>query len=203
VPLSEINAQYQSEKLVTLPVSQSPCTLTTPDSTTFPGSVQPVFPVTGRVGRAFENHGKQYGSSTRAVDWAATPGNAVVSILDGEVIETRAASGTDQCGGMVRIKYKVNNKDLVITHCHLSVIPSDSTPFPVSRGQTVGVSGGEPGQKGAGRTTGAHLHTEYSIDGKSATNDDIKELLGWDLLDANNRGNVLVTNNTSCAPPTT
>jgi len=181
-------------------LAQDPCMDELPDDGDFSeaGGEQPVFPTSGTVGRAFENHAKEGGSSPYAVDFSATQNTPVVSILDGEIIAIDDPSGTGSCGGSVSIKYIVNGKQLVVKYCHLSTVPSDSYPCPIKRGAVVGLSGGSPGSPGAGRTTGPHLHAQFSIAGTGATNDGIKELLGWDLLAADNLNNVNITAGTNC-----
>ena len=146
------------------------------------GGKQPVFPVGAyRIGRAMDNHGGN------AVDWPTSYIRPVVAILDGTITKIKSGSPKGTCGGQVNVSYTVNGKTLSVVHCHLSTIPNDDEEGKaIKRGDVIGLSGGEPGTAGAGRTDGQHLHTSFNINGTNATNQDIKDLLGWDLLAANN-----------------
>ncbi len=114
-------------------------------------------PVTGEQGKM------HYG-----IDIATPQGTPLCSPGDGTVTFAGQRGGY---GGLVIIKLSSGKE---IRLAHLSEI-CVSVGQKVQAGQQIALSGGAAGTKGAGTSTGPHLHFEYRVDGKAV--DPLK--FGW------------------------
>jgi murein DD-endopeptidase MepM/ murein hydrolase activator NlpD len=103
------------------------------------------------VDRTYEKH--------PGVDLVAPSGTVVNSPDEGEVI--RAGFSKGSCGGTVTIKHPNGFQS---RYCHLKEI-NVSEGMTISKGKTIGLSGGDIGDKGRGNSRGAHLHFELKKDG--------------------------------------
>ena len=97
-----------------------------------------------------------------AIDLGVPVGTAVFAIATGLVIATTTDDGSN-CGGTIIIS---GDDGAQYTYCHLSnvSVPGGSR---VLAGTPIGASGGMPGMRGAGHTTGPHLHLEMRLKGRS------------------------------------
>lgn len=110
--------------------------------------------VTSQFGakRSYENH--------PGVDLKASSGTEIKSPADGKVLKGEFTTGA--CGGTIQIDH---GNGFVSRYCHckdIKVSPGQS----IKQGEVVGLSGGAKGDKGAGRSTGAHLHFELKKNGQ-------------------------------------
>ena len=98
------------------------------------------------------------GASTdhRAIDIGCEQGSNVVAAADGVVT---VSDSSEVRGYYIVIKHTINGQRIDTLYQHLSV-RSVSVGQPVSKGQVIGKSGGDPGTEGAGTSSGAHLHFE-------------------------------------------
>lgn len=110
--------------------------------------------------RVTSEFGKQrQGYQHHGVDLGTPSGTQIKSPAEGTVIAAEFAD--NNCGGKIQIQH-ANNFISKFCHCkQIDVQINDK----VKQGQVVGLSGGGPGDKGAGRSTGAHLHFELKKDG--------------------------------------
>jgi hypothetical protein len=108
-----------------------------------------VHPVTGK-------HSFHWG-----LDLAVPQGTPIVATASGKVVES--AIKDDACGGRVAIALDDGSG---IRFCHMLEV---SVPVgqQVDSGDEIGKSGGDPGTKGSGASTGAHLHFERMEGGKT------------------------------------
>ena len=74
------------------------------------------------------------------------------AIADGVVSKTSRDSGA--CGGMIIIKHNNGYKS---SYCHMSQIKVNKNEE-VTKGQLIGITGGDRGKSGSGNSLGAHLH---------------------------------------------
>ena len=74
------------------------------------------------------------------------------AIADGVVRDTHPDKG--DCGGMIVIKHDNGYKS---SYCHMSRIDVDKKER-ITKGQLIGVTGGDRGKRGSGNSMGAHLH---------------------------------------------
>lgn len=87
------------------------------------------------------------GYDIKAVD------NPVVFLKKGKV--KTASFNNDNCGGTITIEIEDENR--VAIFCHMSEIYVKSGES-INPGKIIGVTGGKKNQKGAGHSTGSHLH---------------------------------------------
>jgi hypothetical protein len=87
------------------------------------------------------------GYDIKAVD------NPVVFLKKGKV--RTASFNNDNCGGTITIEVEDENR--VAIFCHMSEIYVKSGES-INPGKIIGVTGGKKNQKGAGHSTGSHLH---------------------------------------------
>jgi murein DD-endopeptidase MepM/ murein hydrolase activator NlpD len=94
------------------------------------------------------------GYDIKAVD------NPVVFLKKGKV--RTASFNNDNCGGTITIEVEDENR--VAIFCHMSEIYVKSGES-INPGKIIGVTGGKKNQKGAGHSTGSHLHYGMKRDG--------------------------------------
>ena len=113
----------------------------------------PITKVNSKFGakRSYETH--------PGVDLWATSGTEVHSPNIGEVLVAKFSTGA--CGGTITIKHPNGYQS---RYCHIKDIRV-SQGDKVEKGQIIGLSGGNSGDKGAGNSKGAHLHFELKKDG--------------------------------------
>lgn len=115
------------------------------------------------------------------VDFAAPQGTPILSPADGEVIKAEFVN--DACGGTIIIQH--GDGDLLSSFCHCSEINVEKGDQ-VTKNQEIGKVGGAAGTKGAGTSTGPHLH--YGVK-KAGVWIDPLEVLGDTISDQNKQGN--------------
>lgn len=94
------------------------------------------------------------------VDLKATSGTQIKSPADGKV--TEAQFSNNACGGTIQIDH---GNGFVSRYCHCKDIQV-STGQSIKQGEVVGLTGGAKGDKGAGRSSGPHLHFELKKNGQ-------------------------------------
>lgn len=94
------------------------------------------------------------------VDLKATSGTPIKSPADGKILDAQFKDNA--CGGTIQIDH---GNGFVSRYCHCKDIKV-STGQTVKQGEVVGLSGGAKGDKGAGRSSGAHLHFELKKNGQ-------------------------------------
>lgn len=109
------------------------------------------------VSSEFQKQRKGY--KHHGVDLSTPSGTKVVAIDGGTVIDAEIRN--DNCGGTLYIEHSGGFKS---RFCHLKQIDVKKGDK-VEKGQVVALSGGGKGEKGAGRSTGPHLHFELYKDG--------------------------------------
>lgn len=108
------------------------------------------------------NHGfyEKRGSRIHGgVDLGCKVGTEIKSIADGEV--TAAGSLDKKCGDGVSIQHSDGFKS---SYCHLSDVKV-KVGDTIQQGQIIGLSGGQPGARGAGNSKGPHLHLTLKRNG--------------------------------------
>ncbi len=81
----------------------------------------------------------------------------IMSITDGEIVNVNTA--TSGYGNYITIKHTVNNQTFYSFYAHLSSI-SVSVGQMVTKGQAIGLEGGNKSDNNPGTSTGHHLHFE-------------------------------------------
>jgi hypothetical protein len=94
-----------------------------------------------------------------ALDLPAPAGTLAVAVTSGRV--QRAAMTSGPCGGTVVL---VGDDGHRYTYCHASEILVEEGATVVA-GQALLLTGGRPGSRGAGRSTGPHLHLAVYVGG--------------------------------------
>lgn len=94
------------------------------------------------------------------VDLKASSGTQIKSPADGKVID--AEFRNNACGGTIQIEH---GNGFVSRYCHCKDIQV-SAGQSIKQGELVGLTGGGKGDKGAGRSTGPHLHFELKKNGQ-------------------------------------
>jgi len=89
-----------------------------------------------------------------ALDFACPRGTPTFACSDALV---DVAGDMGDCGYAVLLSWTLNGTLYRARYCHHSRLDVVSGQF-VTRGQQIGLSGGVPGEPGAGLTTGPHLH---------------------------------------------
>jgi hypothetical protein len=95
---------------------------------------------------------KPHHSGRVAVDVSLRVGTPLYALVDGDVVW---AGESGRCGYGVTIRN--HDQQASVTYCHLSSIDV-AAGQQVAAGQPLGRSGGQPGSRGAGNSTGPHLH---------------------------------------------
>ena len=94
-----------------------------------------------------------------AIDIGVPAGTPTYAITNGHVIAAIADDG--RCGGTIIFN---GDDGATYTYCHLTKITT-TTGAHVEAGTVIGASGGQPGQTGAGDSTGPHLHLGIRVNG--------------------------------------
>ena len=92
----------------------------------------------------------------QGVDLKATVGTKIIAPISGEVVE--AAPDSRGCGGTIAIA----NGNIKHRFCHCSRIDVKKGDW-VEQGDIVGLTGGQKGARGAGTSSGPHLHWEKYV----------------------------------------
>lgn len=103
------------------------------------------------VKRSYETH--------PGVDLSASSGTEIKSPADGKIIDAKFKAGA--CGGTIQIQHA---DGFTSRYCHCKDIRV-SIGQQVKQGEIVGLTGGAKGDKGAGNSTGPHLHFELKKNG--------------------------------------
>ena len=103
--------------------------------------------------RQYYNEGK--GGNHQGEDLPIAQGTPISLVVPGKV--TQASFSGDGAGGNVLITHEDNKQTRYLHMSEIYVKPGES----VESGKVIGLTGGEPGTKGAGRSTGPHLHFEF------------------------------------------
>ena len=95
-------------------------------------------------------------------------GTPLFAMVDGRVNAAIGNAGIypasgGRCGNTITI---AGTDGATYTYCHLSAV-AVAVGDDVNAGQTIGLSGGQPGTPGAGNTTGPHLHLGIRVYGQS------------------------------------
>ena len=108
--------------------------------------------------------GRHFGAGHGGIDISPLPvGTPVVAPEDGTVIDTKE----DKAKAGLYVKLRSKDGQRVHSLLHLSRIECYNNQT-VKQGQRLGLSGGEKGAKGAGNSTGPHLHWSVTVNGQSA-----------------------------------
>jgi len=146
----------------------------------------PITKVNSKYGIMRKTKDKKKMRKHLGVDLWATSGTEVHSPDSGEVLVANFSNG--DCGGTVTIKHPNGFQS---RYCHLKDIKV-SQGDKVSRGEIIGISGGNSGDKGAGNSRGAHLHFEIKKDGNLVDPMDYidKETFKYDGTNTSNKKEV-------------
>jgi len=106
-------------------------------------------------------YGPRWGRQHHGVDLRANSGTPIKSPLDGEVIDAEIRA--DACGGTIYIQHADGLKS---RYCHCKQINVKKGQV-VKKGEIVGLTGGDKGDPGSGRSDGAHLHFELYKNGRT------------------------------------
>jgi len=120
------------------------------------GFVSPVGPT-----RVNSPYGQRWGRKHHGVDLKADSGTPLIAPADGKVIDSKTRRNA--CGGTLYIDH---GSGIKTRYCHLKRIDVNKGDT-VVKGQVMGATGGGKNDKGKGRSTGAHLHYELYINGKT------------------------------------
>jgi murein DD-endopeptidase MepM/ murein hydrolase activator NlpD len=106
-------------------------------------------------------YGVKRGNKTHpGVDLKASSGTEIKSPSDGKVIDSKFSNGA--CGGTIQIEH---GNGFISRYCHCKEIRVNIGQS-VKQGEVIGLSGGAKGDKGAGSSTGPHLHFELKKNGQ-------------------------------------
>ncbi len=120
-------------------------------------------------------YGPRGGRKHHGIDLRASSGSRLVAPADGEVIDAKIRR--DACGGTLYIDH---GNGLKTRYCHLKRIDVNKGDT-VTKGQPLGLTGGARGDRGRGRSSGAHLHYEVYLNGKTV--DPAPYLAGAEIID--------------------
>ena len=115
----------------------------------------PVLPL-----RITSRFGPRGGRQHQGIDIGVSSGTEIKSPSSGEVMHARF--GSKNCGGIIWIKH-ADGFETKYCHCkEINVSPGET----IKKGQIIGLTGGGKGDKGAGNSTGPHLHFEVIQNGR-------------------------------------
>jgi hypothetical protein len=124
-----------------------------------------IYPSNGKKVTITSPYGMRNGKMHHGLDLRAKQGSNILAIADGVV--TTVVLDSPICGGTLRIDHgTIDGKKIYSRFCHVSEFLVD-VGDEVKQGQIVAKSGGTPGTKGDGRTTGPHIHFEFGINGSA------------------------------------
>ena len=154
---------------------------------TFAPGQWPLFPVDGKLGQLDTDR------EPTSIDIGCPVGTPIYAAADGVLYKTdtdpkssNTDSGQGLCGGTVVAKYQINGREVRQTYCHCTLLPDVPRNHPIKRGDVLALTGGEPGNPGAGNTYGPHVHISMG-----SRSDEIKDIFGWDFS-KNNSGKTIV-----------
>ncbi len=107
------------------------------------------------------------GRMHKGTDYAAKTGTNIRVLMPGQVMVADMNRDPKGWGALVQIKH---DDGTVTRYAHLSDI-NVQVGDAINSGDIIGQTGGNPGDPGAGRSTGAHLHWEYIPVGSSKQSD--------------------------------
>jgi len=112
------------------------------------------------------DYGEDRGTHIHAgEDYPVNQGTKVSIVVPGKVVDANFSGGA--AGGNILITHDDGSQTRYLHMSEIYVKPGDT----VKSGQVIGATGGEKGTKGAGRSTGPHLHFEYYKTTKSGHTD--------------------------------
>lgn len=120
-------------------------------------------------------YGPRWGRKHHGADLSVQSGTKLIVPADGEVIDAKRRMNA--CGGTLYIDH---GNGLKTRYCHLKRIDVNKGDR-VTKGQVAGLTGGAKGDRGRGTSTGAHLHYEVYLNGKTV--DPKPYLDGADIID--------------------
>lgn len=103
----------------------------------------------------------------KGTDYAAATGTQIKILQPGRIEIADMNRDPDGWGALVQIKHPDGS---ITRYAHLSKISVQSGDA-ITAGTVIGETGGAPGDPGAGRSTGAHLHWEYIAPGSRKQSD--------------------------------
>lgn len=106
---------------------------------------------------------KRWNRMHKGTDYAASTGTNIQIIMPGRVVVADMNRDPKGWGALVEIKHEDGS---VTRYAHLSRIDVQ-VGDEIQAGTIIGQTGGDPGDVGAGRSTGAHLHWEYIPSGSN------------------------------------
>ncbi len=105
-------------------------------------------------------YGPRGGRMHQGIDIGVPSGTEIAAPVSGEVMHARF--GSKNCGGIIWLKH-AGGYETKYCHCKkINVSPGQK----VKKGEIIGLTGGAKGDKGAGNSSGPHLHFEVIKDGK-------------------------------------
>lgn len=106
-----------------------------------------------------KGNNKLYGKKGHSGHDYVAVNKKLVWLKSGKVTSAHFGGKKDRCGGTITVKTEDGRK---MIFCHMSEIFVDKGEK-INPGRILGVTGGSKGQKGAGHSTGAHLHTGMKV----------------------------------------
>ena len=162
--------------------------------------------VTSRVGKRTHPVTKEVGKYHNGTDYSVPVGTGVIATEGGKVVSVFVDESIN--GTALVIDHRPAGLPFLTSYVHLSAIitpkgflygktdkdevaamAASLKGSTVRRGQLLGLSGGKPGDWGAGRSTGPHLHLGMKrFDG--ATSEDVESLdyIDWGMVEVAERG---------------
>jgi|3_EtaG_2_1085321.scaffolds.fasta_scaffold14666_2 hypothetical protein len=119
-------------------------------------------PVSGKITSPYgmRKLGGRKSKMHHGIDISVRSGTPIKSPADGVVRDAKFKVGA--CGGTLRIRH---TNGLQTRYCHVKDFKGLKRDDVISRGDVIGLTGGNKGDKGRGNSTGAHLHYEVYKNG--------------------------------------
>jgi murein DD-endopeptidase MepM/ murein hydrolase activator NlpD len=89
------------------------------------------------------------------VDFQTPPGSNIIASLDGTVVQVKSNNG--DCGNTLVTRHIKDGDTYTLGYCHLSRFNVNQGQQ-IKQGDILGLTGGQPGTYGAGKSSGPHLH---------------------------------------------